>query len=76
MSFPLSRPGLAVAILFAVSGGPAMAADDSPVAAIGPQVGDTVPDFTLPDQEGRSRTLESLMGPQGLVLVFYRSADW
>jgi hypothetical protein len=35
-----------------------------------------VTDFTLPDQHGRSRTLASLMGPKGLMLVFYRSADW
>jgi len=52
-------------------------ADETPeVTRLGPQVGDVVPDFTLPDQTGRERTLESLMGPQGLVLVFYRSADW
>ena len=42
----------------------------------GPQVGDRVPDFTLIDQTGRSRTLTSVMGPKGLMLVFFRSADW
>jgi len=46
------------------------------MAEIGPQVGEIVPDFALPDQTGRERTLESLMGPNGLVLVFFRSADW
>ncbi len=46
------------------------------VQKLGPQIGDTVPDFTLPDQHGQVRTLSSLMGPQGLVLVFNRSADW
>ena len=76
MSFPLLRPALVLAILLVVSGEPVMAADLPPVAGLGPQVGDTVPDFTLPDQDGRSRTLDSLMGPEGLVLVFYRSADW
>ena len=35
-----------------------------------------MPDFRLLDQEGHSRTLASLMGPKGLMLVFYRSADW
>jgi peroxiredoxin len=35
-----------------------------------------VPEFTLLDQKGQSRTLASLMGPKGLMLVFYRSADW
>ena len=46
------------------------------VQTIGPQVGARVPDFSLPDQGGQPRTLDSLMGPQGVVLVFFRSADW
>ncbi len=46
------------------------------VQSLGPQVGARVPDFTLADQRGKSRTLNSLMGPKGLMLVFIRSADW
>ena len=46
------------------------------IQKLGPQVGDRVPEFTLQDQNGRSRTLQSLMGRNGLMLVFYRSADW
>jgi cytochrome oxidase Cu insertion factor (SCO1/SenC/PrrC family) len=46
------------------------------VSKLGPQVGERVPDFTLPDQTGKPRTLQSVMGPNGLMLVFYRSADW
>jgi hypothetical protein len=46
------------------------------VSRLGPQVGETVPDFNLPDQEGRSRNLRSLSGPRGTMLVFLRSADW
>ena len=46
------------------------------VTKLGPQVGERVPDFRLPDQRGREHTLASLMGPKGLVLVFNRSADW
>jgi peroxiredoxin len=46
------------------------------VQKLGPQVGSRVPDFTLLDQKGQSRTLASLMAPKGLMLVFYRSADW
>lgn len=42
----------------------------------GPAVGSRVPDFTAVDQDGRSRSLHSLMGPKGLMLVFFRSADW
>lgn len=46
------------------------------VQKLGPQVGTRVPDFSLLDQKGQPRTLSSLMGPKGLMLVFYRSADW
>src|SRR5262245_40740016 len=46
------------------------------VQKLGPQVGSRVPDFTLRDQQGQSRTLASLIGPKGLMLVFFRSADW
>ena len=46
------------------------------IQTLGPQVGSRVPDFTLLDQKGQSRTLASLMGPKGLMLVFFRSADW
>ena len=46
------------------------------VQTVGPQVGATIPSFTLPDQTGRLRSLESLMGPKGAMLVFFRSADW
>ncbi len=46
------------------------------VSTLGPQVGERVPDFTLQDQRGQEQTLQSLMGPRGLMLVFIRSADW
>lgn len=55
-------------------GTPASAAPD--VKTLGPQVGEKIPDFTLRDQYGEMRTLGSLMGPKGLVLVFNRSAEW
>ena len=46
------------------------------VDRLGPQVGERVPGFTLRDQSGRLRTLESIMGPKGALIVFYRSVDW
>ena len=46
------------------------------VASLGPQVGERVPDFSLPDQNGETHTLESIMGPRGAMLLFHRSADW
>jgi peroxiredoxin len=52
------------------------AQDAIDVDALGPQPGDAVPAFTLLDQGGTLRSLESLMGPEGLMLVFFRSADW
>ena len=46
------------------------------LSALGPQVGDTVPDFSLPDQFGQLQTRESILGPNGAILLFHRSADW
>ena len=46
------------------------------VSKLGPQVGELVPDFHLPDQTGTIQTLRSIMGPKGAMLVFLRSADW
>ncbi len=43
---------------------------------IGPQVGTAVPAFSGTDQFGKPRTLASVMGPKGAMLVFFRSADW
>jgi hypothetical protein len=42
----------------------------------GPEPGERIPDFCLPDQEGAPRSFSNLAGPTGLLLVFYRSADW
>ncbi len=42
----------------------------------GPEVGQPIPDFRLPDQFSRKRTFETIRGPQGALIVFYRSADW
>ncbi len=46
------------------------------VSALGPQVGEQVPDFSLPDQNGENWTRQSIMGPKGAMLVFVRSANW
>jgi peroxiredoxin len=42
----------------------------------GPKIGETAPDFSLTDQTGAARTLKSVLGPNGAILVFFRSADW
>ena len=46
------------------------------VSKLGPQVGERVPDFSLIDQGGTMRNLQSIMGPRGAMLVFVRTADW
>jgi hypothetical protein len=42
----------------------------------GPNPGERIPDFALPDANGVLRSLTDLSGPNGLLLVFHRSADW
>jgi hypothetical protein len=44
--------------------------------ATGPEIGQAVPAFSMPDQTGTMQTLKSIMGPKGALLVFFRSADW
>lgn len=46
------------------------------VDALGPKVGERIPAFALKDQNGVEWTRESIMGPKGAMLVFFRSADW
>jgi hypothetical protein len=55
------------------------AAQQSPpidIAQLGPQVGSRVPEFSGVDQFGRTQTLGSIVGEEGAMLVFFRSADW
>jgi hypothetical protein len=43
---------------------------------IGLAAGRAAPEIGLKDQNGSERDRSSLSGPNGLVLVFFRSADW
>lgn len=43
---------------------------------IGPPVGARAPAFHAKDASGETRSLRSVMGPKGVVLVFFRSAKW
>ena len=67
-----------VASLFMVFSTMATAQSRAPidVSALGPQVGERVPEFSLPDQHGKLQTLESVRGPNGSLILFHRSADW
>jgi hypothetical protein len=44
--------------------------------ATGPEIGNPIPPFEALDQYGKIRSFESLRGPEGLLLLFYRTADW
>ena len=46
------------------------------VARLGPQVGEQIADFRLEDQQGEVWTRDSIMSPNGAMLVFSRSVDW
>ncbi|MGA8621918.1 MAG: hypothetical protein WB660_25760 [Candidatus Sulfotelmatobacter sp.] len=50
----------------------ALAAQDMP----GIPAGKLAPPFRARDQFANEQTLSSLMGPNGVVLLFFRSADW
>ena len=40
------------------------------------KVGERIPDFRAVDQSGKERRFGDLVGQKGLVLFFYKSADW
>jgi hypothetical protein len=62
-----------VAVVGVLLGAQAPAVDTS---TIGPRVGTRVPAIAGADQFGRPRTLDSINGPKGAMIVFFRSADW
>jgi len=70
--------GVLFTLLFASLVSVSNAAEREPilVADLGPQIGDQVPEFRLPDQNGQTHSLDSIMGPNGAMLLFHRSADW
>ena len=46
------------------------------LTSIGLEVGQKAPTFSARDQFGRTQNLETLRGPKGSILLFFRSADW
>ncbi len=42
----------------------------------GPAVGELLPDFTLPDQNGSLVTYSETRGTNKAFVLFYRSASW
>jgi hypothetical protein len=46
------------------------------LTSIGLEVGQKAPAFLARDQFGSEHSLETLRGPKGTILLFFRSADW
>jgi hypothetical protein len=46
------------------------------VSVVGLPVGQKAPAFSIRDQFGHEQSNETLKGPNGTVLLFFRSADW
>ncbi len=63
------------AVILAASQVPAPPERPNPMD-LGPSIGQPLIAFEAMDQNGTMRTLDSLKGPNGLVMVFFRSADW
>jgi len=48
----------------------------APPASTGIAVGQKIPSFSLPDQNGKTQTFNSIKGSNGAAIYFMRSADW
>ncbi len=44
--------------------------------AKGPEIGEKLPDFTLPDQHGKAVTFSEARAGQKALVMFHRSARW
>lgn len=64
---------IAAALLFTAQ---FAAAESEYAAAWGPSVGTMAPLLAATDQAGRQQSLDTLKGPNGLLVVFNRSVDW
>lgn len=72
----MTRGRIVAALWVTLSGSVLAQTAQVEIDKLGPQVGERAVPFALPDQFGRVQTLESLAGPKGTMLVFFRSADW
>ena len=79
---PITRVAL-IALITCVVAAPAIAQNfltDIPAGSrgmvSGPEIGERIPDFSAYDQNGNLVSLGDVMGPNGAMVVFHRSADW
>ena len=70
------RLGDSVTVRGVLAGDVIRRASITPLTSIGLPVGRKAPPVSARDQFGRPQTLETLRGPKGTVLLFFRSADW
>ena len=71
-----ARLGDAVTVRGTLDGDTIRGASVKALTSFGLDVGQKAPAFSARDQYGRVQTLDTLKGPKGTVLLFYRSADW
>ena len=73
---------ITVAVLFVVVSSAFASAQENPAtnlasaSSVGLAIGQQAPVFALPDQFGQEHSNETLKGPKGTVILFFRSADW
>jgi cytochrome oxidase Cu insertion factor (SCO1/SenC/PrrC family) len=73
---------IAVAVLIVVVSSAFASGQENPstnhgsAPSVGLEIGQQAPTFALPDQFGHEHTNETLKGPKGTVILFFRSADW
>ena len=75
--------GLVIVLFSSLFAAPALAQNfltDVPAGSrgmvSGPGIGERIPDFSAYDQNGNRVGLDGVMGPNGAMVVFHRSADW
>jgi len=50
--------------------------NDRAEGGTGPEIGQKIPLFRASDQHGKLQDFNSIRGPKGAMIVFFRSADW
>lgn len=68
--------GDAVSVRGTLEGNTIHGASAKALTTFGLSVGEKASAFSATDQFGKVQTLDTLRGPKGTILLFYRSADW
>jgi hypothetical protein len=75
----MNRLRLALFVFVLAAGGISIStasARQSDLASATLKTGDTIPELKGTDQFGKPQDFSSLKGANGLLLLFFRSADW